>query len=301
MRSSPEFDLIAAIRDRLGERRPADVRIGIGDDAAVTVAPAARPGGQRRCDRRRGRVPAQWCPPRAIGRKAPARRSATSPRWAPSPPRLYVWVGIPEDLGRDERARALRRPRRAGRADRGDDPRRRHLTASPVLAVAVTAIGVARPAERMVGRAGAQPGDAICVTGAFGGAAAGLMLLEHPELAADVAEAAAAAVRERQLDAVAADRRRAGARRRRRHGDDRRIATGSGPRPSTSPRPPARASRSRSTGSGRRRGSPRSPPPPDAIRSSSSSPAARTTNCSARSRARSSPTAPQRWRRRESS
>jgi len=73
------------------------------------------------------------------------------------------------------------------------------LTRSPVLSVCVTAVGLAPSAELLVGRSGAEPGDAICATGSFGGAAAGLMLLEHPELAAAVAEPAARAAHERQL------------------------------------------------------------------------------------------------------
>src|SRR4029079_11471552 len=74
LRSSPEFDLIGAIRDRLAATargRGDQVRIGIGDDAAVTVA-------------REGEATAvtvdaivdgvafrrAWCPPASIGRKA---------------------------------------------------------------------------------------------------------------------------------------------------------------------------------------------------------------------------------------
>lgn len=45
------------------------------------------------------------------------------------------------------------------------------------LSVGVTLIGL--PGERTVTRSGASPGDAICVTGVLGGAAAGLFALEH--------------------------------------------------------------------------------------------------------------------------
>ena len=200
MRSSPEFDLIAAIRDRLGSSAGnADVRIGIGDDAAVTVGP----GGRARAVSVDAIVDGiafrrSWCPPRAIGSKAAGAALSDLAAMGAEPAELYVWVGIPEDFGRDD-ALALcdglaEQAELTGATILGGD-----LTTSPVLAVAVTAIGVADSAELMVGRAGAQPADAICVTGSFGGAAAGLMLLEHPELGADVAEAGAAAVRERQL------------------------------------------------------------------------------------------------------
>ena len=202
MRSSPEFDLIAAIRDRLGEAAGPGrdgVRIGIGDDAAVI---AAADGSVRAVSidaivdgvafRRR------WCPPRAIGRKAAGAALSDLAAMGAEPAELYVWVGIPEDLDRDEALELsdgiAEVAERAGAALLGGD-----LTASPVLAVAVTAIGTAPDAERIVGRAGATAGDAVCVSGALGGAAAGLMLLEHPELAAEVPDAAAAAARSRQL------------------------------------------------------------------------------------------------------
>ena len=198
MRSSPEFDLIAAIRDRLGDAPGAGrdgVRIGIGDDAAVI---AAADGSVRAVSidaivdgvafRRR------WCPPRAIGRKAAGAALSDLAAMGAEPAELYVWVGIPEDLDRDEALELsdgiAEVAERAGAALLGGD-----LTASPILAVAVTAIGTAPDAERIVGRAGATAGDAVCVSGALGGAAAGLMLLEHPELAAEVPDAAAAVVR----------------------------------------------------------------------------------------------------------
>jgi len=203
MRSSPEFDLIAAIRERLGGAGGADagvdVRIGIGDDAAVTVGP----GGQARAVSVDAIVDGvafrrSWCPPRAIGRKAVGAALSDLAAMGAEPAELYVWLGMPEDFGRDDALELCdglaELAERSGAALLGGD-----LTASPVLAVSVTAIGLAPTAEGMIGRAGAQPGDAVCATGSFGGAAAGLMLLEHPELARDVPEAAAAAARERQL------------------------------------------------------------------------------------------------------
>ncbi len=203
MRSSPEFDLIAAIRDRLGagtEAAGADVRIGIGDDAAVTVDPA---GGARAVTvdaivdgvsfRR------TWCPPRAIGRKATAAALSDLAAMGARPAELYVWLGAPDDLERDDALELCDGiadvAGAAGAALLGGD-----LTASPVLSVCVTAIGLAPDVGLLVGRAGARPGDAICVTGSFGGAAAGLMLLEHPELADGISEAAAGAARARQLE-----------------------------------------------------------------------------------------------------
>lgn len=50
------------------------------------------------------------------------------------------------------------------------------LTSSPVVSITVTALG---RSERVPGRAGAQPGDILVVTGPLGASAAGLHVLAH--------------------------------------------------------------------------------------------------------------------------
>jgi thiamine-monophosphate kinase len=198
MRISPEFDLIGAIRDRLaatGAAARADVRIGIGDDAAVVEsAPGARAVSVDAivdgvAFRRR------WCPPRAIGRKAIGSALSDLAAMGARAREAYVWLGAPEDFGPDACLSLCdglaEVAERLGVVVLGGD-----LTRSPVLAVSVTAIGHTEPGDELLGRAGASEGDALCATGAFGGAAAGLMLLEHPELGpelpADVREAVVA-------------------------------------------------------------------------------------------------------------
>ena len=201
MRSSPEFELIAAIRERLAATAVGNgsgARIGIGDDAAVTIN---RPGatavsvdalvdgvGFRR----------SWCPPRSIGRKAVGAALSDLAAMGATPAEIYVWLGMPADFGRDDCLELCdglaELAVQEGAAVLGGD-----LTASGVLAVCVTAVGHAGSADAMIGRSGAEPGYAVCVTGSFGGAAAGLMLLEHPELREGLSERVEAAVTTRQL------------------------------------------------------------------------------------------------------
>ncbi len=202
MRSSPEFDLIAAIRERLAataKGREGSIRIGIGDDAAVTSTP---PGaatavsidalvdgvGFRR----------SWCPPRAIGRKAIGAALSDLAAMGATPAEVYVWIGMPADFSREDCLELCdglaELAELEGAAVLGGD-----LTASGSLAVCVTAIGHARSATEMVGRSGAEAGFAVCATGSFGGAAAGLMLLEHPELGEGLTDQVRRAVTSRQL------------------------------------------------------------------------------------------------------
>lgn len=203
LRRSPEFDLIGAIRERMAATAAASprrdtFRIGIGDDAAVVV-----PGGATATS-----VDAvvdgvhfrsSWCPPRAVGRKALGAALSDLAAMGAAPGEAYVWLGAPPDLG-DGGCLELcdgiaTLAERSGVAVLGGD-----LTRSSVLAVSVTAVGHAPSEDELVGRAGAEGGFALCVTGSLGGAAAGLMLLEHPHLRDEVSEAAREATIARQLE-----------------------------------------------------------------------------------------------------
>ena len=115
------------------------------------------------------------------------------------PGEAYVQLGIPDErgdpelLGLADGLAAL--AGRLGVAIAGGD-----VTRAPALLLAVTVVGHAESADRLVRRSGARPGDLLAVTGELGGAAAGLALLERPELAEGLDEALAAALRARQLE-----------------------------------------------------------------------------------------------------
>jgi thiamine-monophosphate kinase len=82
------------------------------------------------------------------------------------------------------------------------------------LTLAVTAVGHVASAEDVVTRSGAAAGDLLAVTGELGGAAAGLLLLDRPELSAAVPEGMGERLRLRQLEPaarIAAGRALAGA------------------------------------------------------------------------------------------
>ena len=206
MRESPEFDLISKVRERLRLATEASasapaVRIGIGDDAAVIVPLEGRGASATSVDalvdgigfRRR------WCPPGAVGRKALGAALSDLAAMGAGPGEAYVWLGMPEDLDAEEALEICdglaEHAERYGIAILGGD-----ITRAPVLSVSVTAVGYAASPEALVGRGGAQAGDALCATGFFGGAAAGLMLLEHPRLEAEIDGLARDACVARQLD-----------------------------------------------------------------------------------------------------
>jgi len=175
-----EFELLARVRERLpplGTR----VRVGSGDDAAVTV-----PGGATATSVdavvdgvhfRRGQAS-----PGQIGHKALAAALSDLAAMGAEPGEAYVVLGAPPDLSEDECVELLDGMVGLARST-GTDVAGGDLTRARELFLALTVVGHAPRAEDFVSRAGARPGDALVLTGELGAAAAGLALLEDPQLA----------------------------------------------------------------------------------------------------------------------
>jgi thiamine-monophosphate kinase len=192
-----EFELLARVRERLpppGGR----IRVGSGDDAAVTV-----PGGATATSvdalvegvhfSRDGTGLGQ------AGSKALATALSDLAAMGAEPGEAYVVLTVPPELDEDACLEAVdgmvALAAATGTTLAGGD-----VTRGPVLAFAVTVVGHAPAPERFVRRQGARPGDALVLTGELGGAAAGLLLsdLDVPGLA----DATAVELRRRQLEPV---------------------------------------------------------------------------------------------------
>ncbi len=175
-----EFELLTKLRERLPPAG-ARVRVGSGDDAAVTV-----PGGATATSvdalvdgvhfKRGQSSPAQ------IGAKALATALSDLAAMGAEPSEAYVALGVPADLD-EAGCLELLDGMAALAGETGTSIAGGDVTRSPVLSLAVTVVGHAPSPDDFVTRAGAGAGDALAVTGELGAAAAGLLLLEDGERA----------------------------------------------------------------------------------------------------------------------
>ena len=198
-----EFDLIARLvelAEDLGSNAAerGDIVIGSGDDAAVTL-----PGGATATSVdamvdgihfRRGTAPLS-----VIGRKALTAALSDLAAMGAAPGEAYVQLAIPADLD-EAGALELGRGLAAAAAEYGVAVAGGDVVRSPVLALAITVVGHAPSPAEMVARAGARAGDEVVVTGELGGAAAGLVLLDRPELGDAVAPDRRDSLRARHLE-----------------------------------------------------------------------------------------------------
>jgi len=170
-----EFELIDLLKAKASGS--ARLRVGIGDDAAVTV-----PGGATATSvdaivdgvhfRR------EWSPPDAIAQKAVATAMSDLAAMAAEPGEIYVTLGVPRGTAA-EFLKALAEgfhdsADRFGAVLAGGD-----TVSSRTLFISVTVVGHAPSEDRFILRSGAEPDDIVAVTGELGGAAAGHWLLHR--------------------------------------------------------------------------------------------------------------------------
>ncbi|MGH2926526.1 MAG: thiamine-phosphate kinase [Solirubrobacterales bacterium] len=200
-----EFELISRLVESAESARAgrpiawgAPVVVGSGDDAAVTTPAGATATSVDALVegvhfRRDG-----W-PLASVGRKALAAALSDLAAMGAAPGEAYVVLGVPDDLDEDgciELASGLSdAAARHGVAILGGD-----VTRSPGLALGITVVGHAPSADLLVRRSGARPSDVLAVTGELGGAAAGLLLIDRPELAEGLTVETVAALKRRQLE-----------------------------------------------------------------------------------------------------
>jgi thiamine-monophosphate kinase len=174
-----ELELIEYIRSLASRERPTWLEVGIGDDAAVIRLP----GGDRVVVTTdmliEGTHFERGTAPEAVGYKAVARALSDLAAMASSPLCTVAAVSFgashSPDWARRLSKALLESAEKLGAPLVGGDT----SSGTAVLSLTLTALGLPGP-KGVVRRAGARPGDAVCVTGRLGGSLMGRHLTFKP-------------------------------------------------------------------------------------------------------------------------
>ncbi len=219
MAGASEFELIDAIRERVTRAGAPPVVpgliLGSGDDAAISArAGTAVTSVDALVEGVHFRMPP--FEPHDVGVKALAVALSDLAAMAAEPREAYVQLGLPERIA-DEQVLEIADGIGAVAGEHQVAVAGGDLSRAAELFLAITVVGEGAAASSLVRRGGARPGDLLAVTGELGGASAGLLALERPELCDGLDPAAVANLRRRQLRpqprfAAAAALQRTGAR-----------------------------------------------------------------------------------------